>query len=143
MELSKLREEMDQAKSLVRKHAKEATSGALQRFMADNPMVEKLRWHQYTPYFNDGDPCTFSVREVSILLNAASGAPEVDEDDYELHEWWLSSLKDPSPELKKIQEEFQQLCGELDEDVCLVAFGDHAQITVTRDGVSVDEYSHD
>lgn len=23
------------------------------------------------------------------------------------------------------------------------AFGDHAQVTVTRDGIQVDEYSHD
>jgi hypothetical protein len=25
---------------------------------------EGLRWRQYTPYFNDGDPCVFSVDEV-------------------------------------------------------------------------------
>lgn len=30
------------------------------------PEVEAVRWEQYTPYFNDGDVCTFSANDVSI-----------------------------------------------------------------------------
>jgi hypothetical protein len=29
------------------------------------------------------------------------------------------------------------------EEACLAAFGDHVEVTVTRDGIEVEEYSHD
>src|SRR5689334_1109830 len=32
-------------------------------FFEKNPKVEAIRWTQYTPHFNDGDPCTFSLHE--------------------------------------------------------------------------------
>ncbi len=30
----------------------------------------EIRWRQYTPYFNDGDPCEFSTSEVRFRLNS-------------------------------------------------------------------------
>ncbi|MBB3752418.1 hypothetical protein FHT44_004930 [Mycolicibacterium sp. BK634] len=30
------------------------------------PEVEAVRWHQYTPYFNDGEECVFSIREAYV-----------------------------------------------------------------------------
>lgn len=31
--------------------------------------VTAVTWHQYTPYFNDGEPCEFSVGDVSVTSN--------------------------------------------------------------------------
>ena len=42
------------------------------------PALKAIRWNQYTPYFNDGDPCTFSVGEVMFLVD---GAAEDDGED--------------------------------------------------------------
>ena len=36
-----------------------------------HPVLEFVSWTQYAPYFNDGDPCTFSVHEAYI--NGISG----------------------------------------------------------------------
>jgi hypothetical protein len=33
------------------------------------PGVKKLRWSQYTPYFNDGEPCEFSLNEPTVKLS--------------------------------------------------------------------------
>src|SRR5687768_12752869 len=33
--------------------------------------VEAVIWHQYTPYFNDGDPCTFSVYGEGVFLTGS------------------------------------------------------------------------
>lgn len=32
-------------------------------FFNEHPDIHALSWRQYTPYFNDGDPCVFGVRE--------------------------------------------------------------------------------
>lgn len=40
-------------------------------------------------------------------------------------------------------EQFNNLFNEIDDDVMLSLFGDHVQITVTKDGIDVDEYDHD
>jgi hypothetical protein len=31
--------------------------------------VKAATWHQYTPYFNDGEPCEFSVYDLSVTNN--------------------------------------------------------------------------
>lgn len=33
----------------------------------DDPFIVRFGWHQYTPYFNDGDPCVFSVYGFWVL----------------------------------------------------------------------------
>jgi hypothetical protein len=35
----------------------------LMRAVLDDPTMKAFGWTQYTPYFNDGDPCVFSVGE--------------------------------------------------------------------------------
>jgi hypothetical protein len=32
------------------------------------PEIDYVFWQQYTPYFNDGEPCTFSVYEIYYVL---------------------------------------------------------------------------
>ena len=33
------------------------------------PLVKRIEWTQYTPYFNDGDSCEFSVNEHRVPFN--------------------------------------------------------------------------
>lgn len=37
-------------------------------FLKENPAVRSIYWDQYTPYFNDGDQCIFSVGELQLLI---------------------------------------------------------------------------
>ena len=85
------------------------------------PEVNSISWTQYTPYFNDGDECTFGVR---------NDYPEVNGEEVD----YKSKL------LKDIVENLQAI----DEDIYKFAFGDHVKVTIHRDGkVEIDEYSHD
>lgn len=45
--------------------------------------VAAVRWRQYTPYFNDGEPCNFSTYGASIKLVGALAKGADDEDDEE------------------------------------------------------------
>jgi len=45
--------------------------------------VKAATWHQYTPYFNDGEPCEFSVHDLSVTSNEEVAAHWADGDFYE------------------------------------------------------------
>lgn len=75
---------------------------SLQALIAKYPLVEAIQWTQYTPGFNDGDPCLFGVNDLHFKLrdetkiqenasaevveseeepSAAASSPDEDEDD--------------------------------------------------------------
>ena len=118
----------------ARKELKEAGTGVLKDLLA--PLFEKfpevaaVSWTQYTPYFNDGDPCTFRSNhdEPAVL----------DKEDAENEEWDAESFDWESEEFKMARE----LLGALSEDDMEDLFGDGYRIIVTRDGVDVEEYDH-
>jgi hypothetical protein len=141
----------------------------LQAVLDDDGIV-RFGWHQYTPYFNDGDPCVFSASGVWAARPEDMDADDPDDTDtdsldvdygghlgsYEGGEW-VADPENP-PFNKRVgaryvgpdQARFDR-CRELSraidsgafDDVLLEAFGDHAEITVTRDGITVEFYSHD
>ena len=130
----------------------------------DDPTIVEFGWRQYTPYFNDGAPCTFSVHGTWVRTTADEDA---DEDDLEM--WGHCSLgtttggewvddPDQPGRRKKVGEQYEgpdedryRRCKALEaaveggafENVLLDAFGDHATVTVRRTGIEVEFYSHD
>lgn len=46
-----------------------------EQFFVETPKIKAVVWDQYTPYFNDGEECTFSVHDVYFLTE------ELDEED--------------------------------------------------------------
>jgi hypothetical protein len=57
--------------------AKDALRDHFKGLFELHPDVAAIRWRQYTPYFNDGEPCTFNVCDPEVLLVGRN--PEVDE----------------------------------------------------------------
>lgn len=126
-----------------------AVKELFKEFFEANPRVESVKWTQYTPYFNDGDTCTFGVNEMYLGLNAGPGeddedAEEQDDDDYEdddgMSAWSLS--RSENPEMKALGEALKGL-HVIPDDVMESVFGDHVRIIATRNGFDVEEYSHD
>ena len=137
----------------------------LQAVLNDSTITE-FGWQQYTPYFNDGDPCTFSaygtwVRTTSDPEDADPNDLDVDYNHATLGQMdggeWVA---DPgnSGRRKKVGDTYEgpdkarfdrvkALSRAIDSgeylDVLLDAFGDHARITVRRDGIEVEFYEHD
>ena len=173
----------------------------------DDPFIAEFGWKQYTPYFNDGDPCVFSAYGVwfrtakdtpkpapevvvdnvtRILLDRASGvlsvenaamlknlvmealrkeaeqATEDDEDDCDYEELeidshpilgtrrWVGGRYEDivrSPEVIATAEKCEALASAIEsgefDNVLMQAFGDHCEINVTREGITINDYSHD
>lgn len=105
-------------------------------FFAAHEIVTAIRWTQYTPYFNDGDTCTFRVGEVYILIE---GKQSEEEDGY-LSSW---KIRKEFPDLSR---DINEISGVLESmsDVMLGLFDDHKQVTVPRVGDAMtEEYNHD
>lgn len=54
-----LKEKMADARKQMEETAKTAFNEMAEDLFTDNPTLVAFGWQQYTPYFNDGDVCTF------------------------------------------------------------------------------------
>jgi hypothetical protein len=114
-------------------------------FMEENPEVHGIRWYQYTPYFNDGEACTFGVHDAYFALSEPS------EEDMEEHpeesDNWISTYSAKGNAKKAYQAFERSIGGEL-ESLMETAFGDHVHVIVLKNDKGeitfrVDHYEHD
>jgi len=78
--------------------------------------LQTFTWQQYTPYFCDGDICEFSVHEPDI---------------YELFSNTELTKNDETVAYKAIRKIVDTICSKGFEDLMLLMFGDHKEITIT------------
>lgn len=125
----------------------------LVKALLDDDNVVEFGWTQYTPYFNDGDPCVFGANGLWVRTVADAGV----EDRDQLEMWSHPTLSGQRWEGgRKVTYDVQMpdtaaaamaLDSAIDDGVADVVlldlFGDHAYVKVSRDGISVDFYEHD
>jgi hypothetical protein len=129
----------------------------------DDPYIASFGWQQYTPYFNDGEPCVFGVstawfRTVDDSQDAGRYDLEVDYGSHPTLGEIKGAYEGSYPNRRFVETEYvgehesalracKALSAALDggefDDVLQANFGDHAQITVTREGIDVEYYEHD
>lgn len=113
---------------------------ALNDFFEKYPKIEELSWTQYTPYFNDGDACYFSVNADGLEFKL-QGRYEREMVDYGLDREESLSVEDR----KMVKQAYNELRKALNsiEDVLEEVFGDHAEIIVSREEVRVESCDHE
>lgn len=121
--------------------------GPILRAVLNDERIEAVRWEQYTPYFNDGDVCEFRIHELSVKP-AGESVPRDDYEDGFIDHWSLGYESERGmPHLAPLKEATAELnravAGGAFYDALLDAFGDHAEITVTGAGITVEFYEHD
>lgn len=121
---------------------------ACRELFDNNPRLKSFSWKQYTPYFNDGDECTFDVHD-DIKINGLDEYAHGNDNIQNLaaDRLWDDETKmfkhqEPDIEAKKIVKGIKEIMGCFDTDDFLTMFGDHAEITVTRKGVTIEPYDH-
>lgn len=75
-----------------------------------------VRWTQYTPHWNDGESCEFRSNH---------DYPDVDGCEGEYWKIVTGAMDD------------------FDDDFMRLAFGEEIEVTVSKDGVSIEGYDHD
>lgn len=109
------------------------------KWFDDFPELKAFSWTQYTPYFNDGEPCVFQISSESFVftedeLNSLN-AGKLEWYDYDYYSIEDKNLKDKA---REIESKLNEL-----EDVLESVFGDGYRIVVTREKIEVEEYSHE
>lgn len=109
------------------------------------PSIAQIRWTQYTPYFNDGDSCEFSINDLIFIRDSVLAELErIGESElyYEDLYAWSAKHHLPSAQAKLIENLADFM--EDNEDSLKACFGDHSEIVINRDGtISVEVYDHD
>lgn len=143
--LSGLKTKMEQIKQDMVRVAKEGLNAEFKKFFEEWPEAQAIRWPQYTPYFNDGDPCVFRVGEVTVQLTGAEEDNDSDCGDGFVDAYHFADYK--SDENTAEFERMQAIEGAINSctEVLQALFGDHCKVTVWRDNpeVEVEEYDHD
>lgn len=133
-QFQELKRKMNEAKKAMQQTAKDAFKEMSAEVFESTPELVSFGWRQYTPYFNDGDVCTFrchsdypevTVKKEGKLLTYDSNYGEGDEglESYvDKVKGFLHNFDD---------EDFEQM------------FGDHVTVNISRDGVEIFEYEHD
>ena len=77
-QFKELNAQIEAARATMSEAVKPLIEAATQQLFKSCPELESVFWHQYTPYFNDGESCEFSVHEPYFTL-----VGDVDYDSYE------------------------------------------------------------
>lgn len=146
---------LDEQRALQKKFQETAQAlfkETTKEFFDKNPNVTAIVWTQYTPYFNDGDTCEFSVHDATftnapdphnVRWGEYDGDEEVAADGSEIFAWegWGEAPVDLNTEMCKA---FDRMINSSEmEDVMKAMFGDHVKVVATREGFDVDDYDHD
>jgi len=109
----------------LRDEGEAAMKEAFKEVFDKHPSIDSIEWRQYTPYFNDGDPCYFRMSE------------------YEVE--WLEDDDNEAIKNDNQNEAIDDINAIFDagDDIFESVLGDHIRVTVTADGISVREYDHD
>lgn len=154
--LKEKQKEIAKLKAEAQQMASDAFDSFCKEIFEKHPKIESFGWSQYTPYFNDGDTCTFSANTDYISVNGEYVDDSKWVSETTVVDWgtWNRDLRvyegrvevpnlDYDAELSKGADEITEFLRNFDNDFYIKRFGDHAEITVTKDGVDVDEYEHD
>lgn len=134
MTIAELKEKVRETEDMLKREALAALKEAFTEFFDNNPNIEAVRWNQYAPSFNDGEPCTFHVYGFTYKPST----PLEDEDDSD--GGFFDTYAMPK-DRRKFLHDFEDAVSS--DQIFLYAFGNDCQVTVTRKGFEIDECYHD
>lgn len=150
-------------KKALAEKVKEALPKAFAEMVKDSENITAIRWQQYVPSFNDGDPCEFTRNGPEVLVLDEDGDP-IEEGMYDLpwYSWRVKYMDDPEnhPDstLEKILEEnpefnekdsrlfmeIEKFFKEIPEEFFEDMFGTYAEVTITKEGeITVEDYDYE
>lgn len=117
--------------------------------MLQDEDVVKFGWVQYTPYFNDGEACNFGIHGVFAVTTDTQaktkeyeffGEEEFNRWDHEIRSYaYGDSPKSPEHHIQFME----QIESGHYHQALEKTFGDPAVVTITREGIDLEYYSHD
>lgn len=169
--LKELRKEERKIQKELGEVAKKAFKVGYKELFEKYPDLKSFSWTQYTPYFNDGDPCYFGSwhQEAECVLINGEELKEVckkkrrwhliesvwcAEKKGEYRTWGDKSLiykeeeyepghYEVAMKVSKLYEPVLEFLSQFRDEDMEEMFGDHVEVTVTLDGVYKEHFDHD
>lgn len=149
-DLSKIIKEFNKKKEELAQQVGKELANSIPDFPPD---VDSVGWVQYTDYFNDGEPCTFSVHSDYLYVNDEH-EEEIDEGhpitkerkrvykQNDKKEWIEVDNPDYDPAYETFFNGIRQLIGTIPEEIMQDLYGDHAMVTIYKDkSIKTTDYS--
>lgn len=127
-----LKSEIKKLQDQIKEKARGAFEKGIKIVFDHFPTLNQIRWTQYTPYFNDGEECTFRSNHSDCSLNE-----DEDYGEYYKDEGFPEGI---TKEIKDTVREFLRLFDENDYEIM---FGNHVAVTITPKGISIEDYDHE
>jgi hypothetical protein len=152
--LDSLIAEMKQMEAEFQKRVQTAFQDAVKKLFTVVPDLKAIIWTQYAPYFNDGEECIFSVHtptftNIDDYENIRHGEYDGDESELPEGSWihgedYYGDLGEPNAKVQAVLDAFSSFIqSDAFEATAKYLFGNHCIVTVTPEGMEVDEYDHD
>jgi hypothetical protein len=144
-EFEELYQEIEEKKEKVTGLFKVALKEALDDVLKTG--ISKIKWRQYTPYFNDGEACIFSVHEPIFYIDNGMVPKYFSlEEDEEDGGWYYASSYAAEKNEDRFSDEIERLNKmffDLDNYYFLNSFDDHAEIIYDGKEFEINDYTHD
>jgi hypothetical protein len=164
---SKIQEINKQKEELVAQLRTDFAPALKPLFEKSDGEITSLGWVQYTPYFNDGDECIFSVNtdldygirvngeqldDSEFFENSTYGLQKYLKKDGSYESWiekYPEDTLNPETMEKELKNysillEFEELLESIDSKFFKDLFGDHVEVIINSDGTTiVNDYDHD
>lgn len=75
--LAGLAQALEEVKERARREGEAALKGSFAEFFEAHPEASAILWTQYTPYFNDGEACTFDINDFELKLDPEKMADDL------------------------------------------------------------------
>lgn len=97
-----LNAKVNKLKEEIHKESQKAFKQMVKDIFKKYQNLQSFAWHQYTPYFNDGDTCTFSAYIDYIYLNGSDESECL----YDVQEF-MNQVKDKKKSIAKLEKEIK------------------------------------
>jgi len=131
--MSDLKAKIEEMRQEMVKEATSIMNVEFRKVFEEFPELQNFSWRQYTPGFNDGDPCYFTVDNgpESITIN----------DNAHDNEAWVEQAGERvNGILDPLIDGWQERDKGTNIDLLKQAFGDNVTVTINRDGTSGTQY---
>lgn len=156
-QIQKGKEEIDAIKKELASKVQKTFHDLSKELFILYPELKSFTWTQYTPYWNDGEECTFEVNTDYMSFNGYNedydkkGPSDwIDIEKNSKSKMWNKDgdwreVRNPNynPYYKEIINSVKQFLKKFEDDDFLSIFDDHVEVTVTADGVKTKKYEHD
>jgi hypothetical protein len=160
-ELKSLAEELKSVLKRQQEVAQRLLEDGFQEVFNEFPDVYAITWNQYTPFFNDGDECVFRIGGYNILSEEAFRDEDHDRYDemYAFSGPWRDENyvdhyatnrerygdTDFTDEVRfaPAADMITSLLKDVPDTVFKQVYGDHTEVTITREGTNTEYYVHE